>query len=264
VADVPPPAVAAELYDEAYYRQSCAGAEAWQASGGKEIDPLYPWALKFARLAPGETVLDVGCGRGELLVAARDAGAAKAIGVEYSEAALELAKQTIAAHDAGDRCEALYADARGLPIEDASIDLLTLLDVVEHLTPTELAAALTEAHRVLKPGGRVFVHTMPNRYIFTVTYRLLRALMPWRLRSWPANPRTEHERLMHVNEMTLGELSSALQSAGFTDARSWFGEWVRTDFLPQGRLASGAYNRLSRVERTKWLAVADLWAEGVR
>lgn len=209
-------------------------------------------------------MLDVGCGRGELLVAAVEMGAERAIGVEYSTAALGLAEQTIAAHDAQDRCELRPADARALPLADASVDLVTLLDVVEHLTPAELSLALREARRVLRPGGRVFVHTMPNRYVFTVTYRALRMLAPWRLLTWPVNPRTEHERLMHVNEMTARELRAALSEAGLHAARCWRGRWVRTDFVAGSWSAARVYRALARRPRTRWLAVADLWAEASR
>ncbi|HEX8105081.1 MAG TPA: methyltransferase domain-containing protein [Solirubrobacteraceae bacterium] len=249
---LPPPAVPPSAYDDAYYREACAGAEAWTRSGGREIDPLYPWALRLAGLAAGETVLDVGCGRGELLVAAVEQGAARAIGVEYSPAAVALARATVAAHGADDRAEVLQADARRLPLPGASADLVTLLDVVEHLTPAELALALTEARRVLRPGGRVFVHTMPNRLIFTVTYRALRLATGLR---WPADPRTEHERRMHVNEQTRGGLERALRAAGFADARAWYGRWVRED-VPGARFARA----LARRPRSRALGAADVWA----
>jgi cyclopropane fatty-acyl-phospholipid synthase-like methyltransferase len=38
-----------------------------------------------------------------------------------------------------------------------------MLDVVEHLTPTELDRTLAQARRILAPGGRLYIHTFPNR-----------------------------------------------------------------------------------------------------
>lgn len=67
----------------------------------------------------------------------------RAIGIEYFEAALELANTTIAAHGLGAvEAEVLLADARLLPLADRCADVVTLLDVVQHLAPAELTLAL--------------------------------------------------------------------------------------------------------------------------
>jgi ubiquinone/menaquinone biosynthesis C-methylase UbiE len=257
VEPLEPPAVPPEAYDEHYYRHVNIGADAWRESRGAEPDPLYEGALRLAELRPGEVVVDVGCGRGELLVEAMRLGASRAIGVEYAPAAVELARETIAVAGISDT-SVVRADARALPLEDASADLVTMIDVVEHLTGRELAAALREVRRVLRPGGRIFVHTMPNALIFRVTYRLLRVGH----RGWPADPRTRHEQLMHVGEQTRGSLRRALRRAGFQPVEVWLGRWVRTDFLPPR--AGALYQRLAARRLTAPLGVADLWARAVR
>ena len=145
-----PPAVAPEAYDDHYYRHVAAGADAWRASEGAAPDPLYEGALRLAGLRAGEAVVDVGCGRGELLTVALGMGAQRAIGIEYASAAVALARATCA----GTAADVRQADARALPVDDASADLVTMLDVVEHLAPDELHAALGEARRILRPGGR--------------------------------------------------------------------------------------------------------------
>lgn len=257
------PVVPAGAYDEAYYRRVCAGAEVWEASAGGALDPRYAGSLARSGMCAGDVLVDVGCGRGELLVVAARMGAKRAIGVEYSRAAVALAHETIARAEAGGEVEVLLADARALPLPDRSADLVTLLDVVEHLAPAELATALVEARRVLRPGGRVFVHTMPNRLVFSVTYRLQRAARRERRRDWPADPRTEHERLMHVNEQTALGLRRAMRSAGFVDVRVRTGEWIRDDVLPDPR-AGRLLRRLARIPVLRHLGAADLWAEGRR
>lgn len=263
MADLPPAAVSPDLYDERYYRQTCAGAEIWDGTDGAQIHPQYPAVLRMAGLAPGEVLLDVGCGRGELLVAAVQAGAVEAIGIEYSAAARALAARTLAAHGAEATCRVLDGDARRLPLGDASADLVTLLDVVEHLAPEELAAALAEARRALRPGGRIFIHTMPNRWVFTITYRLMRLLAPWRLRTWPQDPRTPEERTMHVNELTRRELAGSLRAAGFDHVEVRYGAWVREDIAPTraGRLTLRV---LAKLRPTRPLGAADLWASARR
>ena len=253
------PAVDPSAYDEAYYREVCGGAASWEASGGAELDPLYHWSLVKVGLPAGEVVVDVGTGRGELLVAALRAGATRAIGIEYSADAVALARETLAAHDEGARAEVLQADARALPVADATADLVTLLDVVEHLAPAELDAALAEARRVLRPGGRLLVHTFPSRTLYEVTYRLQRALTPRRRRAWPADPRNDLERRMHVNEQTVRSLRAALRRAGLVAVDVAPGAMVYDAFVPDER-ARRLYGRLARRRLTRRLGAADLWA----
>lgn len=258
-----PPAVDPAVYDEPYYRTGCAGAETWERSQGTQVDGLYPGSLARAGLRAGETVVDVGTGRGELLVAALDAGAARAVGVEYSPDAVALAQRTLAAHGAGERAEVLLADARALPLPDGTADLVTMLDVVEHLTADELGAALAEALRVLRPGGRILAHTLPSRTLYAVTYRLQRSLTPRRRRTWPREPRNELELRMHVGEQTVRSLSGALRRAGFADVRVQPGAWIHDAFVPEER-PRRLYGRLAARRLTRRFGAADLWATARR
>lgn len=250
------PAVPADVYSEDYYRHCCGGHEEWEPSGGAAMAGIYRYAVKRAPVNDGDVVVDVGTGRGELLVAAIQAGAARAFGVEYAPAALRLATQTASAHGVEDRVTLLLADARALPLEPASAHVVTMLDVVEHLAPPELHDALLEARRVLRPGGVLFVHTFPNRAIYEVTYRALRRLgRHW---GWPVDPRNDYERLMHVNEQTPRSLRQALVAAGFRDVDVWLGDWVYTDFVPDER-SKRWFERLARHRITKPVAIGNIF-----
>jgi SAM-dependent methyltransferase len=257
------PAVAADLYDQSYYLEWCAGYPEWAASGGAEASALYAGSLEKAGFRAGEVVVDLGCGRGELLAEAVDRGAPRAIGVEYSEAALALARTTLHKRGVEGRAEVLHADARAIPVPDGTADLVTMLDVVEHLTPEELDRTLAEVLRITRPGGRVLVHTLPNRLIYDVTYRAQRMLTPDRLRSWPKDPRIDLERLMHVNEQTRRSLAAALGRAGFADVSVAHGLWIHDNFVPDER-ARGLYRRLAAHRPTRALGAADLWGRGRR
>lgn len=258
-----PPAVAAKVYDEDYYLHWCAGYEEWGDSGGSRPDALYEGSLTKARMRPGDVLVDLGTGRGELLAVAVSRGASRAVGVEYSHSALDFARKTLGASGAESRAIVLAADTRRLPLPDAMADLVTMLDIVEHLTPPELHQTLLEARRVLRPGGRLFAHTTPTRTIYDVTYRIQRLAVPGRRRSWPVDPRVELERVMHVNEQTRGSLTRALRSAGFGNVNVERGEWIHDTFVPEGK-PRHLYHRLARHRLTAWLAIADLWAEATR
>jgi SAM-dependent methyltransferase len=261
--ELTPPVVPADAYDEDYFRTKCAGSEEWSASGGSEVAGIYPGCLDKAGFRPGEVVVDIGTGRGDMLAAAVRKGAARAIGVEYAEAAVRLAELTIAVQGIGDRAQVLHVDARRIPLDDEICDLVTLVDVVEHLAPEELDHTLAEAFRLLKPGGRVLVHTMPSRTIYAVTYRLQRILRPGRARSWPRDPRNDYERLMHVNEQTVSSLGKALRGAGFRPAAATVGLWIYTDFVPEER-AKRLYHWLARVPLVNRLGIGDLWGHGTK
>lgn len=239
---LPPPAVPPGVYDEGYYRTACGGFEAFEADG---VDPLYPGMLAIAGLQAGEVVVDIGTGRGELLRVALQRGAARAIGIEYSADALELARSSGG--------ELLLADARAVPLEDGLADLVTLLDVAEHLAPPELDRTLAEAHRLLKPGGRLLVHTFPTRTYYEVTYRALRLGR----RSWPRDPRNHWEHAMHVNEQTLRGLRRSLRA--FDEVRVWPGPMTHTGVLPSER-ARRLVERGAKVPLIRRLCAADLFA----
>ncbi len=261
--DLPEPAVSHEEYDREYFLSCCAGADQWRESGGRTPSGIYRGVLTMAGLRPGETVVDIGTGRGELVAVAIEQGAARATGVDYSGAAVDLARETLAAHSLDERASVVLADARAIPLRDGEADLVTLIDVVEHLRPEELDVTLAEAARLLRPGGRVFVHTMPNRLIYDVTYRFQRLAWPPRWRRWPAEPRTDVERTMHVNEQTLRSMRGVLAQAGFQDVHAEHGKWLHTAFVPDKR-ARRLYPLLARWKVTAPLGACDLFARGVK
>jgi ubiquinone/menaquinone biosynthesis C-methylase UbiE len=257
-ADLPPPAVPADTYDAKYFLEVCAGSEQWRRSDGAEMDAMYDGLVRLAGVSHGERVVDIGSGRGELLVAAARAGAELTTGVEYSTAAVKLACQTLERHGVCGPAHVVAGDARALPLHDGMADVVTMCDVVEHLTPDELACSLAEVRRVLRPGGRVFIHTFPTRTIYNTTYRALRCILG-RWRRWPRDPRSEHERLMHVNEQTLSSLRRALRRAGFIAIDVRRGQWVHVDFLPS-QWTKALFHLLADRRLTRRLAIADLFA----
>jgi ubiquinone/menaquinone biosynthesis C-methylase UbiE len=117
---------------------------------------------ELAALRGCESVLDVGCGRGLLLVAAaRDLPSGRATGVDIwrsdvsgnsREAALENARRAGVAP----RVEIRDADARRLPFADETFDVVVSAMALHNLRATaDRQTAVRELVRVLKPGGRV-------------------------------------------------------------------------------------------------------------
>jgi SAM-dependent methyltransferase len=105
-----------------------------------------------AGLAPGQTVLEVGTGTGEvLLLAARVAPGATLVGLDPDPSVLAIAARKAARRGVAARLERGYADA--LPQTDASVDRVLSSFMFHHLPPDEQRAMLAEVRRVLAPGG---------------------------------------------------------------------------------------------------------------
>ncbi|MBE3111131.1 MAG: methyltransferase domain-containing protein, partial [Acidobacteria bacterium] len=152
--------ISPDVYDSRYFYTSCEGFEEFRKSGGRKLSARFRKALSMARIRPGERVLDIGCGRGELVLHAALLGA-HATGIDYSEEAVGIAKETLAGWPAEVRelSQVRQMNARSLDFDGESFDVAFMSDIVEHLFPRELAEALCETRRVLRPGGRLIVHT---------------------------------------------------------------------------------------------------------
>lgn len=115
--------------------------------------------FSLGQLFPGEAVLDIGCGAGvDTLVAAQLVGpGGRVAGIDVTFAMLERAQAHLA-RLGWPQVSFHEANAEALPFPDAEFDAI-ISNGVFNLT-TNKAQALAEAHRVLKPGGRLMLADM--------------------------------------------------------------------------------------------------------
>jgi SAM-dependent methyltransferase len=134
-------------------------------------------------------ILDVGCGTGANLLMLSKYGDAE--GVDISEDALAFCRER-------GLQKVTHGAAEELPYDDGTFDLVTALDVVEHIDDD--AAGLREMRRVLRPGGHVL--------LFVPTFMFL-----WGLQDDVSN---------HRRRYRLSELRKVLEAAGFEVERSTY------------------------------------------
>jgi SAM-dependent methyltransferase len=112
--------------------------------------------VALAHLAEGEVVLDLGSGGGiDVLLSARRVGpTGKAYGVDMTTEMLQLARANQARAGVGN-VEFLAGRIEAVPLPDASVDVVVSNCVIN--LSADKAAVFAEAHRVLRPGGRLAV-----------------------------------------------------------------------------------------------------------
>lgn len=113
---------------------------------------LHEWILDEARLAPGQRVLDVGCGTGSLAVRTRQRHpGVEVVALDPDPKALAIARRKATRAGVDVRFEEGFGDA--LPFADGSFDRIFSSLMLHHLPLETKQGMLREVARVLRPGG---------------------------------------------------------------------------------------------------------------
>ena len=145
--------------------------------------------LKWRRLTArwvvsgGEQVLDVGTGTGDLALAlAQEVGpTGEVVGVDFCSHMLDLAQQKVQGSTLNTRCRFFEGDAMQLPFPNESFDVVTMGFTLRNLP--DYSQALQEAHRVLRPGGKIAVldlgrpPLLPLRLLYYLAFFLVAPLV---------------------------------------------------------------------------------------
>ncbi len=121
--------------------------------------PMRALGLQLLDAQQGEVILELGFGTGHCLVElARAVGpAGRVLGIDLSEAMVELTRALVQKEKLADRVELDCGDASQLSVARDSIDGIFCSFTLELFDTPEIPRVLAEAWRVLKPGGRMVV-----------------------------------------------------------------------------------------------------------
>lgn len=135
----------------------------------RRLDRAVEHAVAHAPESDSMTIIDLGCGAGVFLRTLTEAfPQARVLGLDATERRfLKALADLWPADEAPSR---LRTDAHCLPLADDSVDLVTALDVLEHLPSAR--TALDEIHRVLKPKGVAVVSVPTEGIVLRVLRRL--------------------------------------------------------------------------------------------
>src|SRR6266481_7279809 len=190
-----------------------------------------PEAADFAG-ARGSSILEIGCGMGTDGAQFAQAGA-QYTGIDLTQAAIDLARKRFEL--SGLVGEFRVADAENLDFADASFDRVYSHGVLNHTPDT--ARAISEIHRVLKPGGQATIMLYHRgSYNHLIGIRVLRRAGACLLRS---------ERGFEIVHRLTGEPIESLREHARLPAGKYDAQVSSDEFLSQS--TDGAGNPLARV-----------------
>lgn len=137
--------------------------------------------LKKLNLKEGQTLLDIGCGWGELILMAAKKYGVKAVGITLSKEQLKKANERIEENNLQGKVEVKLADYRELADKKQKFDRIVSVGMIEHVGRKNLSTYMEDVRDMLNPGGVSLLHCITaqtegevnewiKRYIFPGGY----------------------------------------------------------------------------------------------
>ena len=145
------------VYSCAYFRGE---ADSLADAQARKLDHI----CRKLRLAPGESLLDIGCGWGGLVFWAAQHYGVNATGITLSQHQFEHVEREIAKRGLEGRVRVQLLDYADLP-DGVLYDKIASVGMFEHVGPRRFAQYFGKIYRVLKPGGFVLNHGITHNVL---------------------------------------------------------------------------------------------------
>ncbi|MER5184705.1 class I SAM-dependent methyltransferase [Streptomyces sp. NPDC002896] len=171
--------------------------------------------------APGDRVLDVGCGPGHFArrLAEVVGPRGEVVGVDPSQPMIDYARSHAGK---APNCHFEVAAAQALGLPDAAFAVVTSTFVVHHIPPEKRATALEQMHRVLRPGGRLLIADVyPTGQMAPRLASLLGRLTLHRAPGPEGHPSVDPFTDTNVRLLAIPLRELGFSGLEFTDIRPW-------------------------------------------
>lgn len=205
------------LYTESYFLNNATGHDEFINFDGKFENLLekFQMVMNCLHLQQSDSLLDIGCGRGEMVIYHALNGG-KAAGVDFSVDAIKLAKAK--ANELNADCS-FHINSFEKIDEEIKYDRIISIDFIEHISVEEGKAFFKKCCNLLNPGGRLIVYTYPNTIRRKFGYKLIRLFSIIKRKTLPKRePDTisDHYKQYHLNEQNYFSLKKSARDAGFS------------------------------------------------
>ena len=133
---------------------------------------------KVANLIPDSSrVLDIGCGPGSFaFVLSSIRPSCTIFGIDIAKGQIDFAEKNIL--PIAKNSHFRIFDGNNIPFDDSSYDVVTLIEVIEHLSLKTAGRLLEEAYRILRPSGKLIITTPNYASQWPVLEKILELLSP--------------------------------------------------------------------------------------
>lgn len=204
------------LYTETYFMESATGHDEFKVYEGKfeQLIDKFQMVINLLNLSKSDRLLDIGCGRGELVIY-HSLNGGKATGVDFSDEAIKLAREK--ATDLKADSIFLISSFENIN-EEVRFDRIISIDFIEHISIEEGKTFFRKCYNLLNNEGRLIIYTYPNTIRRRFGYNLIRIFSLIKRNPLPKNePDTisDHYKQYHLNEQNYFSLKKSARNAGF-------------------------------------------------
>lgn len=208
------------LYTETYFMENATGHDEFRNYRGEYDQLIDKFKMVINRLDLGKSdkLLDIGCGRGEIVIF-HSLNGGNGTGVDFSGEAIKIAEEK--AREVNARCTFKVQSFEQID-ENEKYDKIISIDFIEHIASEEGIVFFRKCCNLLNPGGRLLIYTFPNTIRRRYGYKLIRFFSIIKGKPLPekeSDTLSDHYKQYHLNEQSYLSLKRSADRAGFRKVR---------------------------------------------